>query len=135
MDIATIFKKHIPEYLNKFGKKIPYNHLKTINDILQCRTASLGGEVYYCEKCKKNHYSYHSCKNRHCPKCGSKDSAKAFPQINSTNIIMINFKFFILFSYVNFFQYPQIDNSSFVLNRDLFKKHTYAIKTQPINQY
>jgi len=76
MDIARIFRKHISEYLDKFGKKIPYNHLKAINDILQCRTAELGGEIYYCENCKKFHYSYHSCKNRHCPKCGSKDSAK-----------------------------------------------------------
>ncbi len=76
MDITKIFQEHIPEYLDKFGSKIPYNHLKTINDILQCRTASLGGEIYYCEACKKFHYTYHSCKNRHCPKCGSKDSAK-----------------------------------------------------------
>ncbi len=76
MDIALIFQKYIPEYLRRFGRKIPYNHLKTINDILRCRTPALGGEVYYCENCKKYHYSYHSCKNRHCPKCGGDNSAK-----------------------------------------------------------
>ena len=33
------------------------------------RTESLGGQLYYCQKCDEQHYSYHSCKNRHCPKC------------------------------------------------------------------
>ena len=29
----------------------------------------LGGQVYSCEHCAEKHYSYHSCQNRHCPKC------------------------------------------------------------------
>jgi hypothetical protein len=37
--------------------------------ILRCRTAALGGEVYGCLQCGALHYSYHSCGNRHCPKC------------------------------------------------------------------
>lgn len=90
MDITKIFQNHISEYLRKFGKKIPYNHLKTINDILQCRTASLGGEIYYCKTCKKFHYSYHSCKNRHCPKCGSKDSAKWLEK-QKTKLLPVNY--------------------------------------------
>jgi len=44
--------------------------------MLRCRTSELGGNVYYCEKCEKRHYAYHSCKNRHCPKCGSQDAEK-----------------------------------------------------------
>ena len=58
------------------GDKIPKSHLKTANDIMTCRTRVKGGEVYYCENCKSFHYAYHSCKNRHCPKCGSNDSEK-----------------------------------------------------------
>ncbi len=76
MNISDIFKKYVPDYLQKYIKKMPQNHLKAINDILSCRTSKLGGNVYYCEKCEKYHYSYHSCKNRHCPKCGSQDSEK-----------------------------------------------------------
>ena len=45
------------------------NHLKAMQAIEACRTEALGGHVYFCEKCGENHYSYHSCKNRHCPKC------------------------------------------------------------------
>jgi hypothetical protein len=37
--------------------------------IEHCRTEALGGHVYYCECCDETHYSYHSCRNRHCPKC------------------------------------------------------------------
>jgi len=40
-----------------------------MQDIETCRTASLGGQLYYCAQCDEQRYSYHSCKNRHCPKC------------------------------------------------------------------
>ncbi|NQV19376.1 MAG: IS91 family transposase [Armatimonadetes bacterium] len=76
MEIAKIFSENLPEYLQKYETRIPYNHLKTIDAIINCRTSAMGGKVYFCEKCKKYHYSYHSCKNRHCPKCGSDDSGK-----------------------------------------------------------
>jgi hypothetical protein len=29
----------------------------------------MGGQLYLCQKCREFLYSYHSCKNRHCPKC------------------------------------------------------------------
>jgi hypothetical protein len=37
--------------------------------IEQCRTEVLGGHVYHCPDCDETQYSYHSCRNRHCPKC------------------------------------------------------------------
>ncbi len=37
--------------------------------IEQCRTEALGGQVYACQQCGEVQYSYHSCRNRHCPKC------------------------------------------------------------------
>jgi len=76
MDIADIFRDKKKEYLHRFDKRIPCNHFKTINAIINCRTSVMGGEVYFCEECRKYHYSYHSCQNRHCPKCGSNDSEK-----------------------------------------------------------
>ena len=76
MEIADIFHRYFDKYLKKFGYKIPKNHLKTADDIMTCRTSVRGGNAYYCENCKSFHYAYHSCKNRHCPKCGSEDSEK-----------------------------------------------------------
>lgn len=42
---------------------------RALQAIEQCRTAALGGQVYGCQECGARHYSYHSCGNRHCPKC------------------------------------------------------------------
>jgi hypothetical protein len=42
---------------------------RTLEAILQCRTPALGGQVFACEVCGRMEYSYHSCGNRHCPKC------------------------------------------------------------------
>jgi hypothetical protein len=37
--------------------------------IQACRTEALGGHVERCEDCGALRYHYHSCRNRHCPKC------------------------------------------------------------------
>lgn len=42
---------------------------KAIRAIVACRTASLGGNISRCDKCKYELISYNSCRNRHCPKC------------------------------------------------------------------
>ena len=34
-----------------------------------CRTAALGGHMYRCDGCGREHPLYNSCRNRHCPSC------------------------------------------------------------------
>jgi len=48
---------------------------KALWAITYCRTAALGGQHEWCEACGFEQYTYHSCRNRHCPKCQSTDSA------------------------------------------------------------
>lgn len=69
IELAEIFRQHGPAYRDKFKGRIPASHLKVMQAIEQCRTEALGGHVYTCEACDQTRYSYHSCKNRHCPKC------------------------------------------------------------------
>ncbi len=69
LEVADIFRCYGPFYREKFGKRIPANHLKVMRAIERCRTETLGGQVYYCKHCDEKRYSYHSCQNRHCPKC------------------------------------------------------------------
>ena len=42
---------------------------RALQAIEQCRTPALGGQLFGCDHCGAQHYSYHSCGNRHCPKC------------------------------------------------------------------
>lgn len=39
----------------------------------RCRTAALGYHLYQCTRpdCSTKKYQYHSCRNRHCPQCGT----------------------------------------------------------------
>jgi hypothetical protein len=69
IELAEIFRQYGPAYRDKFKGRIPASHLNVMADIEQCRTEALGGHVYVCDACGESRYSYHSCKNRHCPKC------------------------------------------------------------------
>jgi hypothetical protein len=76
VEVAEIFRTHGPEYLAKYGSRMPRAHLRAMRDIEQCRTPVLGGQGYVCTKCEERRWSYHSCKNRHCPKCGNDQADK-----------------------------------------------------------
>ncbi|MGZ3667418.1 MAG: IS91 family transposase [Ktedonobacterales bacterium] len=41
--------------------------------IVACRTAALGGERLRCERCGTEQWRWHSCRNRHCPQCQSRE--------------------------------------------------------------
>jgi hypothetical protein len=69
LEVADIFRLHGPQYRAQFGERMLPSHLRAMQDIEHCRTASLGGQLYFCPQCQEQRYSYHSCKNRHCPKC------------------------------------------------------------------
>jgi predicted RNA-binding Zn-ribbon protein involved in translation (DUF1610 family) len=67
--MADIVCQYGTEYLNKFSESILPSHRKALNHIASCRTPVMGGQKYLCKTCNQFHYSYHSCRDRHCPKC------------------------------------------------------------------
>jgi hypothetical protein len=69
VEIAEIFHQHGPQYRDKYGDKMLPSHHQVMRAIERCRTAALGGHVYTCAECEETEYQYHSCRNRHCPKC------------------------------------------------------------------
>lgn len=71
VELAEIFRSCGPAYRLKFAGRIPSNHLQAMRAIEACRTPALGGQVFVCPDCQQVQYSYHSCRNRHCPKCQS----------------------------------------------------------------
>ena len=69
IELAEIFRRYGPAYRAKFADRVLPSHLAAMEAIEQCRTEALGGHLYQCTACGELEYSYHSCKNRHCPKC------------------------------------------------------------------
>jgi Putative transposase/Transposase zinc-binding domain len=67
LELADIFRAAGPEICAQLA--VLPSQKRAVQAILQCRTAELGGEVYGCLQCGQLHFSYHSCGNRHCPKC------------------------------------------------------------------
>jgi predicted RNA-binding Zn-ribbon protein involved in translation (DUF1610 family) len=69
LELADIFRQYGPAYRQKYADQILPSHRQAMRAIEQCRTEALGGQVYACPTCGEMQYSYHSCRNRHCPKC------------------------------------------------------------------
>ena len=69
IEIAEVFRRFAADYLAAHGASILPSHRRAIDDIVNCRTAALGGQVWRCEACNTEVFSYHSCGNRSCPKC------------------------------------------------------------------
>jgi hypothetical protein len=69
VELAEIFSDAGPAYLQRFGDRMLPSHKRVMRDIVSCRTAELGGQLYLCPDCGDKRAVYHSCLNRHCPKC------------------------------------------------------------------
>jgi hypothetical protein len=67
LEVAHILQKHISDYQNQY--RLWPEHKKIVSDLLNCRTAQLGGHIERCDNCGTVRITYHSCRNRHCPKC------------------------------------------------------------------
>jgi hypothetical protein len=69
IEVAEVFRRFAADYLEAHGTSMLPSHRRAIEDILDCRTAALGGQVWRCEQCDAEVFCYHSCGNRSCPKC------------------------------------------------------------------
>lgn len=69
VELADLFRHYGPAYRAKFGDRLLPSHQHAMWAIEHCRTEALGGHVYPCPDCDTRVYQYHSCRNRHCPKC------------------------------------------------------------------
>lgn len=48
---------------------------RVVRHLVACRTADLGGHLEECDQCGWARFAYHSCRDRHCPRCGTLDQA------------------------------------------------------------
>lgn len=68
--LADALRQHGAAYLANHALSTP--QAKAWRAIVACRTGALGGQQLACDACGHSHWQYHSCRNRHCPTCGSR---------------------------------------------------------------
>jgi Transposase zinc-binding domain/Putative transposase len=69
LELADLFRAYGADYRKKYADKLLPSHRQAMWAIESCRTERLGGQVFGCSNCQEFQYSYHSCRNRNCPKC------------------------------------------------------------------
>jgi hypothetical protein len=78
LELADIVRAVSPEVYATLA--VTPSQQRALEAILQCRTPALGGHVYECDHCGERRYSYHSCGNRHCPKCHGEQTQRWLEQ-------------------------------------------------------
>jgi hypothetical protein len=73
--LAEVLRRHWPAYERKFRARLLPSHRRALTALLSCRTAALGGQFYRCD-CGRQHYAWHSCNHRACPRCGHADATE-----------------------------------------------------------
>jgi hypothetical protein len=68
--LADVLRRFGSAYLATHALSTP--QAKAWRGIVACRTAALGGQQLSCDACGHSHWQYHSCRNRHCPQCGTR---------------------------------------------------------------
>ena len=68
-ELAEILRVAGLAYAQAHAERMLPSHHRAMRDIVACRTPALGGSLYRCDDCGALDYAYHSCRNRHCPKC------------------------------------------------------------------
>jgi hypothetical protein len=66
-DLGEIVRRHAAAY--QASHPVSLLQHQVLRALASCRTAALGGHLEQCERCGHRRAVYHSCRNRHCPKC------------------------------------------------------------------
>jgi Putative transposase/Transposase zinc-binding domain len=74
LEVADVLRRYGREYLDRFEQDLLPSHRRAMADLGACRTEALGGQLLQCEHCGQEHYVYHSCRHRSCPKCHRLDT-------------------------------------------------------------
>jgi len=73
-DLAAIVRAH-GAVLERTHRLAPVQR-QALRAIETCRTPALGGHLERCDRCGATRAVYHSCRNRHCPRCSTLAQAR-----------------------------------------------------------
>ena len=66
-DLGAILRRHGADFCASHATS-PLQR-KVLRALAACRTSALGGHLEQCDRCGQRRAVYHSCRNRHCPRC------------------------------------------------------------------
>jgi hypothetical protein len=69
VEVAEIIRRHAEDYRRFRGGRLSPAEQKVLGALAACRTPVLGGHIAQCDARGHQRVKYHSCGNRHCPKC------------------------------------------------------------------
>ena len=98
IELADIFRRYGEKYREKYHQRMLPSHFRAMEDIEHCRTDYFGGHAFQCDndQCAKFRYSYHSCRNRSCPKCHS-DQTKMWLEKRRADLLPVTY-FHVVFT-------------------------------------
>jgi hypothetical protein len=73
-ELSTVINNFFHAYNAK--NKLPAHKLRVLDALHKCRTSYMGGHIEACDCCAQVRVAFNSCRNRHCPKCGTIDKEK-----------------------------------------------------------
>ena len=86
--VVDIFRCAGPARPAQMAGRLGGGLLKIMSAIEACRTRLLGGHLYRCPSCGREHPLYNSCRNRHCPSCQGL-AARRWMQARSAEILPV----------------------------------------------
>jgi hypothetical protein len=126
-------KHELAHIVRQFGKcllqsgELSPKQIKVLYNIVQCRTAALGGHEQVCDDCGVIHYSYNSCRDRHCPKCqGTKQALWVEKLIKSTLAVK---------HYHIIFTVPHELNQIYLWNRRLYCNILFRAASRTLHSF
>jgi hypothetical protein len=69
LEVADVVRRYGEAFEEQYGVFLTSGQRRVLRDVVDCRTAVLGGHVERCTGCAQEVIAYNSCRNRHCPKC------------------------------------------------------------------
>jgi Transposase zinc-binding domain len=61
LELADVFRSLDPDSLERTGIVLTAAQRRVLRDIVQCRTAALGGHLEQCDQCGHRQIAYNSC--------------------------------------------------------------------------
>lgn len=96
-EVADVIRRSGSTFTDRYRNSLTWGQLKVLRAIERCRTAALGGHRDRCLDCRyRSAISFHSCRNRHCPKCQT-NAREKWLRARQDELLPVNY-FHIVFS-------------------------------------